>query len=460
MAFDDSRALLRDLLLETKDGEWGKDQPSGDSVEMVVIRGTDFPHVRVGDLSSSPTRHIARKAALRKTLEAGDILIETAGGSKGRPTGRTIYISKEILIQASMPVTCASFARFLRVDPNLAEPEFVFWFLQALYASGAIEKHQVQHSGIARFQYTKFASEVEILLPSRSEQMVIARTMGVLDEKITLLRETNATLESTAQALFKSWFVDFDPVRAIAEGRDTEGVPPEVADLFPSEFEDSEMGVIPKGWRVAPLEEHLDVVRGLSYKGIGLTDSDDPEGVPMHNLNSVLEGGGYKYAGLKFYKGEFKPKHEIKPGDIIVANTEQGHKHLLIGFPAVVPITGRRSGLFSHHLYRVRTLPHSPLGHLFLFRLLLVPAVREQVIGCSNGTTVNMLKADGLAMPRFICPPRPLVEAYERVAGPIQARQEQNVAAAENLATLRDTLLPRLMSGKLRIPEVKEELPV
>jgi type I restriction enzyme S subunit len=95
-----------------------------------------------------------------------------------------------------------------------------------------------------------------------------------------------------------------------------------------------------------------------------------------------------------------------------------------------------------------------------LFRLLLVPAVREQVIGCSNGTTVNMLKADGLAMPRFICPPRPLVEAYERVAGPIQARQEQNVAAAENLATLRDTLLPRLMSGKLRIPEVKEELPV
>lgn len=283
------------------------------------------------------------------------------------------------------------------------------------------------------------------------DQEGIGSTLQILDDKISLLRATNVTLEAIVQALFNSWFVDFDPVRFKAEGRDPEGVSPHVIDLFPNEFEESELGAIPKGWQITTLGQHLEVVRGLSYKGSGLTDPSDPEGVPMHNLNSVLEGGGYKYPGLKFYKGEFKQKHEIKAGDIIVANTEQGHKHLLIGYPAIVPATEGHSGLFSHHLYRVRPLPHSPLGNLFQFRLLMNPTVREQIIGCSNGTTVNMLKADGLVMPRFVCPPKPLVEAFESIAGPIQIRQEQNVITIDNLASLRDTLLPRLISGKLRL---------
>jgi type I restriction enzyme S subunit len=300
----------------------------------------------------------------------------------------------------------------------------------------------------------KDVKALPIPLPPMDERRSIEEIICALDDKIALLRETNATLEAIAQALFKSWFVDFDPVRAKAEGRDPEGVTPEVADLFPSEFENSELGAIPKGWRVFTLGDHLDVVRGLSYKGSGLTNENDPEGVPMHNLNSVMEGGGYKYAGIKFYKGEYKSKHEIKAGDIIVANTEQGHRYLLIGFPAVIPVRVEKVGIFSHHLYRVRPAPSSPFGPLFILRLLMVPAVREQVIGCSNGTTVNMLKADGLAMPRFACPPRPLIEAYENIAAPIQARQEQNIVTAENLASIRDTLLPRLMTGKLRVDEV------
>ena len=291
----------------------------------------------------------------------------------------------------------------------------------------------------------------EVTIPPIEDQQEITHLLTGLDDKITLLCETNATLEAIAQALFKSWFVDFDPVRAKAEGREPEGVPPEAIGLFPSDLEDSELGAIPKGWRVDSFEDHLNVVRGLSYKGSGLTNEGDPEGVPMHNLNSVLEGGGYKYAGIKFYKGDYKAKHEIKAGDIIVANTEQGHRHLLIGFPAVIPVRIDKVGIFSHHLYRVRPAPSSSLGRLFIFRLLMVPAVREQVIGCSNGTTVNMLKADGLAMPRFVCPPRALVEAYENIAASIQARQEQNNITAENLAYIRDTLLPRLMPGKLRI---------
>lgn len=292
---------------------------------------------------------------------------------------------------------------------------------------------------------------IPIKWATRQKQDEIVGILAALDDKIALLRTTNATLESIAQALFKSWFVDFDPVRAKAEGRDPEGVPPEVAELFPCEFEESELGAIPKGWRVSSLDKHLDVVRGLSYKGSGLAEPDDTDAIPMHNLNSVLEGGGYKYAGLKFYKGERRPKHEIKAGDIIVANTEQGHDHLLIGYPAVVPVTPHRCELFSHHLYRVRALPGSPLNNLFIYRLLMTPVVREQVVGCSNGTTVNMLKADGLAIPKFICPPKELAAAFEQAVAPFHAQQEDNITQTTSLAVLRDTLLPRLVSGKLAI---------
>jgi type I restriction enzyme S subunit len=133
-------------------------------------------------------------------------------------------------------------------------------------------------------------------------------------------------LEAIARALFTSWFVDFDPVRAKAEGRDT-GLPKPLADLFPDRLEESEMGEIPAGWGVAPLSDHLEAAKGVSYKGSGLTDV----GIPLHNLNSVYEGGGYKYEGIKYYDGEYAGRHLVKPGDVIVANTEQGHDRLLIG---------------------------------------------------------------------------------------------------------------------------------
>src|ERR1700688_3925212 len=96
----------------------------------------------------------------------------------------------------------------------------------------------------------------------------------------------NETLEAMARALFKSWFVDFGPVRAKAEGRDP-GLPKPLADQFPDAFEESALGQTPRGWASEPLAECVDVARGLSYKGSGLSDS----GLPMHNLNSIYEGG-------------------------------------------------------------------------------------------------------------------------------------------------------------------------
>ena len=136
----------------------------------------------------------------------------------------------------------------------------------------------------------------------------------------------------------------------------------------------------------------------------------------MHNLNSVHEGGGYKFEGIKYYSGEYRDKHTIQPGDLIIANTEQGHKYLLIGYPAIVPSLFGEVGIYSHHIYRLRPQAHSYLTADFLFQLLLQDSIREQVVGFANGTTVNMLKIEGLQKPKFILPPRDLVTKYSLLA--------------------------------------------
>ncbi|PRH10392.1 restriction endonuclease subunit S [Burkholderia multivorans] len=302
---------------------------------------------------------------------------------------------------------------------------------------------------------TSILGAVPLSVPSLATQAALVSFFNALDDRIDLLRQTNVTLESIAQTLFKSWFIDFDPVRAKAEGREPEGMDGETAALFPDSFEESALGEIPKGWSVSTLAEHVSAERGLSYKGAGLCLAG--QGVPMHNLNSVLEGGDYKYTGIKYYSGEHKERHAAISGDIIVANTEQGHNHRLIGFPAIIPSRYKRA-IFSHHLYRVRLRPDTPLTTHTLYYMLMAPAVREQVIGCANGSTVNMLKVAGLEIPQFVCPSAQVARAFEVQAAVLRAQIESNIERAETLAALRDTLLPRLVSGKLRLPEAEAQL--
>jgi type I restriction enzyme S subunit len=213
-------------------------------------------------------------------------------------------------------------------------------------------------------------------------------------------------------------------------------------------MQDSELGPIPKGWRVVTFEDELEAERGLSYKGKGLATND---AVPMHNLNSVYEGGGYKFEGIKYYSGEYKEKHIVQPGDLIIANTEQGHKYLLIGYPAIVPYVFGDVGIYSHHIYRLRPRPHSYLTSDFLYQLLLRPEIREQVVGFANGTTVNMLKIEGLQKPKFVLPPRYLVSKYFELAASIRLRQEENIKQSATLAAIRDALLPKLMNGEVGV---------
>ena len=238
------------------------------------------------------------------------------------------------------------------------------------------------------------------------------------------------------------------------EGRDP-GLPRHIADLFPDRVVDSEIGEIPEGWSVETLAEHYETVKGVSYKGSGLGD----DGVPLHNLNSVYEGGGYKYEGIKYYSGEYAHRHVVLPGDVIVANTEQGHDRLLIGYAALVPAFFGDRGIASHHIYRLRPKPESPLTRAFLCWLLNSPRMHDVVSGYANGTTVNMLPIDSLQKPLIACPPRGLVDVFDVVARNTERRREQIISGSRTLAALRDALIPKLVSGELRISDVDANFP-
>lgn len=300
----------------------------------------------------------------------------------------------------------------------------------------------------------KIIRRVPIPHPPLSEQRAIAYILGGFDDKIELNREMNRTLEAMARAIFKAWFVDFDPVRAKQDGQPPAGMDADTAALFPASFVDSALGPVPEGWRVEPIGQHVEATKGLSYKGKFLAD----EGIPLHNLNSIYEGGGYKHEGMKYYNGDYKERHIAKAGDLIVANTEQTFDSLLIGYSAIIPERYGDSGLFTHHLYRVRTRTKSPISSSFVYFLLRTQAFHRIVSGYANGTTVNMLPRDALEKPSIVVPPKKVVERFEKMVEPMMENIELNYEQGLTLAELRDTLLPKLISGAVRVPAATERL--
>ncbi len=370
-------------------------------------------------------------------LEEGDTVIIRSNGNSAL-VGRSLYTRR-----FARPVTFSGFCIRFRPYLSSVNPRFAAYLIRSpifrqrfsAYGSG---------TGIQNLSQGILGS-MPVRLPPLAEQHAIAHILGTLDDKIELNRRMNETLEAMARALFKSWFVDFDPVRAKAAGRNP-GLPKALADLFPSRLVDSELGEVPEGWEVATLGEHFDAMKGVSYKGSGLADS----GMPLHNLNSVYEGGGYKYEGIKYYTGEYASRHTVAPGDVIVTNTEQGHERLLIGYAAIVPRAFGEAGIATHHIYRLRPRLGSPLTPMYLCYLLNSPQMHDIVSGYANGTTVNMLPIDGVEKPQIAVPPRALVRAFDKLATGCNSRREELVVESCTLTALRDTLLPKLISGELR----------
>ncbi|MDI1302703.1 MAG: restriction endonuclease subunit S [bacterium] len=306
-------------------------------------------------------------------------------------------------------------------------------------ASGSTVKH-TSPSRICDYRFD---------VPPYGVQVSIGEALTTLDDRISLLRETNATLEAIAQALFKSWFVDFDPVRDRMEGREPEGVAQgganvasagcagttisaETAALFPDAFEESELGLIPRGWKVVPLSSISTVTMGLSPKG----DSYNSEGHGVPLINGPVEFGEYFPVRTKWTSASDRVAHT---GDLIfcVRGSTTGRRVVADGDYCI----GR--GVCS-----IRA--HNGTNG-FLFQTINFGL--DRLLSKTTGSVFPSLSAPDIKGFNILAPEANLIDTYEDTTRPLLHRIQSNQRKIETLTQLRDTLLPRLISGHLRLPE-------
>jgi type I restriction enzyme S subunit len=283
-------------------------------------------------------------------------------------------------------------------------------------------------------------------VPPLHEQHTIASILSFLDEKIVLNRQVNQTLEAVVKAIYKSWFVDFDPVRAKMEGRNPYGIDAETAALFPEVFKDSQLGRIPKGWKPIQLNGIASFIKGISYKSENLRESK----IALVTLKSVDRGGGYREEGLKPYTGEFKPEQQLQPGEIVVAHTDLTQAAEVLGRAARVRYNQNFHTLVASLDLVIVRPSEIYVSNEFLYGLLSQVSFQEYAYSYANGTTVLHLSARALPEYQFVLPPTELIEKYTTLACPLYQMMDRNEESSFTLATIRDTLLPKLLSGETR----------
>lgn len=309
-------------------------------------------------------------------------------------------------------------------------PKYAYYLLQTLNL-GAYNSGSAQPSLNRNFIYT-----VPVQIPSRQEQDDIVEILSSLDERITLLRETNVTLESIAQALFKSWFVDFDPVLAKMEGRAPEGMDEETAALFPDGFEESEWGLTPKGWHLLSLDNMASYLNGLALQKFPPTGLND---LPVIKIAQLRKGST---SGADMASRNLKPEYIISDGDILFSWSGSLEVEIWCG----------GEGALNQHLFKVTSTQY-PKWFYYLWTKHYLEHFRE--IAASKATTMGHIQRAHLSAAKAIVPPATVLNSAHEILQPIIDQVIEKTLQAHTLSNLRDTLLPRLISGRLRLPEAK-----
>jgi len=331
------------------------------------------------------------------------------------------------------------------LDPGTIDPSFLYFAMQG---SHFMDQVWAEAGNTDTFPYVSLTQQRRLILryPEIETQREIARALGALDDKIALLRDTNATLEALAQALFKSWFVDFDPVRAKADGQDPEGVPPEMADLFPSEFQDSELGAIPKGWGVGTLSDIFEIQGGTQPPASEFLEH------PKDGYVRLLQIRDFSTDAHKTYIPKTKKLRLVEVDDVLIGRYGSGSGdakkdslgRLLRGLSGAINVAV------------VKTIPKIQNSKEYIAALVGSGMFYRFVVGGSARAVQAGFRQEDLEFHKVVIPPGWVFEAFEELASAIWERRKMIWGEAESLGAIRNTLLPRLMSGKLRFPTPEE----
>ena len=275
---------------------------------------------------------------------------------------------------------------------------------------------------------------IPVRWPPIEEQQEIARVLTAFDNKIELNRKINATLENMARALFKSWFIDFDPVKAKASSREPECMDAETSAFFPTEFEESELGWIPKGWRVTGLDNIATFLNGLPLQNYP-PESED-EFLPVIKIAQLRKGDT---EGCGKASRNLNSEYIVQDGDILFSWS---------GSLEVIPWCGGE-GALNQHLFKVSSFQY-PKWFYYLWTKHHLPAFRE--IAAHKATTMGHIQRRHLTEAKVIVPPASAIQGMSKVFAPLLFKQINGLIETRGLDRLRSELLPRLVSGKIPIP--------
>ncbi len=365
-------------------------------------------------------------------LTPGDILLvmtcQTAGGEILGIPGRIPDDGRKYLHNQRM-------GKVVITRPDLVRADFLYWvflwkdFNQELVATASGTK--IVHTAPSRIEAFEFD------LPPLPEQQKIARILGALDDKIELNRRMNRVLEAMAAALFKSWFVDFDPVTTKAEGRQPYGMQAETAALFPSAFQDSEMGPIPGGWKLKPLDEIADFENGLALQNF---PPESDEFLPVIKIRELRQG--FADSNSDRANTSIKAACIIDDGDVIFSWSGS----------LMVDVWCGGKGALNQHLFKV-TSAHYPKW--FYLRWIHYHLEDFQDIASGKATTMGHIQRHHLSSAMTVVPSDEVVAKIDRSMTPILNKIISNRIQSHTLASIRDALLPKLLSGEIRVKQAE-----
>ena len=328
----------------------------------------------------------------------------------------------------------------LRSTGDTVFPPFLRWLLRSPAWWEQVRKF-INVGAV--FESLKCADVPNFLLPfpPLKEQRVIACILGALDDKIELNRRMNRTLEATARAIFESWFVEFDPVRAKAAGQQPPGLKPDLAALFPDSFEDSEIGEIPDGWTLCTVNDLADV----NARTLGQDDALDV--IDYVEISKVMRGEVSEVTRYQRGTEPSRARRRLTHGDTVVSTVrpDRGAYFICLHPPeTLIASTG----------FAVAT-PKKSLW-AFLYAALTRPEIGEELGRLADGGAYPAVRPGVIGGLPLVAPrDRRIVDVFERIAQPLLEKAEANRIESRTLATIRDALLPKLLSGETRVPDAE-----
>jgi len=321
----------------------------------------------------------------------------------------------------------------LRPRDGLSPKYLLYWLLGN--AAGLLRK--VEHTGIGAGKLdTDVLKSLPFSLPSITDQRAIVNIVGTLDDKIELNRRMNETLEAMARALFKSWFVDFDPVHAKAEGRDP-GLPKPLADLFPDSFEDTDLGETPEGWEVKSLNEIADFLNGLALQKYPAGDGPT---LPVVKITQLRKGDT---EGAEQCNANLPSEYVIDDGDVLFSWS---------GSLECVLWTGGK-GALNQHLFNVTSTKVPKWFYYFCVHQHLSDF---RNIAAGKATTMGHIQRHHLTDAKVTVPGPSVFKVVGKVMAPIIEQILIRRLESRTLTSLRELLLPKLISGELRVKDKKK----